>query len=323
VFLSLWRAGLLAAPGRTTLALEVGLGLPFGAAGPLDYLAGSSATVGAGLRELQGSLELAAPDVRLELEELGRGAVEVAIVNAPPFEGSWWSDEFICGLLVSPHRRPAAATRVGVLRADFARPRPPNAERWAALLGCAVRFGRPRTALRIPRAVFSLPLDTADQHLASAMRALLGMRRERAPALAPALRAHLKARLEGRRHSAQSSARALGVSLRTLQRQLMDQGLSFRGVLDEVRMERAELLLADTPSRVSEVAQELGFAEQASFTRAFRRWTGMTPQAWRRACTPAPSERRARRPRWRGLRAEGVGRRAQGPRAPAPRLDPC
>jgi hypothetical protein len=85
-YLALWREGLAAAPGRSTLALEVGLALPFGAAGPLDYLVGSSATVGASLRVLQGAFGLAASDVRLEIADTPGDEVAVRIVNAPPFE---------------------------------------------------------------------------------------------------------------------------------------------------------------------------------------------------------------------------------------------
>jgi len=63
----------------------------------------------------------------------------------------------------------------------------------------------------------------------------------------------------------------------------MHQGLSFREVLDDLRNERAEHLLSNRSLSVFEVAQRLGFEEQASFTRAFRRWTGMAPQRWRQA----------------------------------------
>lgn len=295
VYLGLWREGLAAASGRSTLALEVGLGLPFGAAGPLDYLVASAPTVGASLRVLKEAFGFAASDIRLELDDSRREVLVVALVNAPPFEGSWWSDELICGLLLSRQR--AAVTAAGAkVHLDLARPRPRDPARWSALTGGPVRFGRRRSALHLPRSILELPLRTADHHLAAALRALMGIPGERGPALVPALRGHLKGHLEATGESARATARALGVSLRTLQRQLKEQGLTFSGVLDEVRREHAELLLADEGLRVSEVAHRVGFVEQASFTRAFHRWTGMSPQAWRAAhTTTTPRAWRRRR----------------------------
>lgn len=281
-YLALWREGLAADPSRNTLALEVGLALPFGAAGPLDYLSGSSATLGASLRVLQRAFKLAANDIRLDLDESRRDEVVVGIVNAPPFEGSHWSDELIVGLLISRGRNTEAA---GVAppssSVDLARPRPGNAHRWEALAGMPIRFGKRRSALYVPRALLDKPLRTADQHLAATLQSLVGVPATQPQALAPALRAHLRSCLEDPRQSAGAAARALGVSIRTLQRQLMEQKLSFRAILDELRREQAELLLLDPSLSVFEVAQRLGFAEQASLTRAFRRWTGVTPQCWR------------------------------------------
>lgn len=301
-YLSLWQEGLAAAPGRNTLALEVGLALPFGAAGPLDYLAGASATVGTGLRMLQRSFALAANDVRLEIDDSRRDEVAVVIVNSPPFAGSFWSDELICGLLVSRERAEAAAPA----RIDLTRPRPRNAERWASLAGVPVRFGRRHSALYLPRSALEKPLRTADRHLAATLGSLVGVPASQRPSFVPALRAHLKSVLGSPPHRAQHAARSLGVSLRTLQRQLTAQGLSFRSVLDEVRREQAEPLLIDRSLSVFEVAQRLGFAEQASFTRAFRRWTGQAPQRWREGHTPSSRER-------------GAGRRRPSKRARAAR----
>jgi AraC-like DNA-binding protein len=281
-YLALWREGFAADPSRNTLALEVGLALPFGAAGPLDYLSGSSATLGASLRVLQHAFKLAANDVRLDIDESRKDEVAVAIVNAPPFEGSHWSDELLVGLLISRGRNTAAAgDALPSSHVDLARPPPVNAHRWEALAGMPIRFGKRRSALYFPRSLMEKPLRTADQHLAATMRSLVGVPANQRRSLTPALRAHLRSCLDDPRQSAGAAARVLGVSLRTLQRQLMDQGLSFRAILDELRREQAELLLFDPSLSVFEVAQRLGFVEQASFTRAFRRWTGVTPRRWR------------------------------------------
>lgn len=76
-------------------------------------------------------------------------------------------------------------------------------------------------------------------------------------------------------------ARSMGMSERTLNRRLAQDGLSYARVLEKARKRLAEGLLGRSGMSLAEVAFLTGFAEQSSFTRAFRRWTGQTPAAWR------------------------------------------
>lgn len=69
----------------------------------------------------------------------------------------------------------------------------------------------------------------------------------------------------------------LGVSTRTLQRRLQEEGGSFQQVLDQVRTSLAQHYLARTELPGAEIAFLLGFEEPNSFYRAFRGWTGKTP----------------------------------------------
>jgi AraC-like DNA-binding protein len=71
------------------------------------------------------------------------------------------------------------------------------------------------------------------------------------------------------------------LSTRTLQRRLDEEGLSFSEVLDRTRAAEARRLLARRNLKVIEIAYELGYAEPASFTRAFTRWTGVSPSEFR------------------------------------------
>lgn len=82
-------------------------------------------------------------------------------------------------------------------------------------------------------------------------------------------------------------AQRLAISARTLQRRLSDRGYTFAALSDEVRHELARDYLRNERHSVQEVAWRLGFAELASFTKAFKRWTGLSPSAWRTAETPA------------------------------------
>ncbi|MCW2857489.1 MAG: hypothetical protein JWR52_3104 [Marmoricola sp.] len=79
------------------------------------------------------------------------------------------------------------------------------------------------------------------------------------------------------------------ISVRTLQRRLKAEGLVFEKMVDDVRREQAVVLLRDATLPVSDVAGLLGYIEQSSFSHAFRRWTGMSPRAWR-AQQPAQTQ---------------------------------
>ena len=76
-------------------------------------------------------------------------------------------------------------------------------------------------------------------------------------------------------------AKRLGVSDRTLHRRLADEGTSHSELLDEARRERAMILLADRSLSAAEISFLLGYSEPGAFFRAFKRWTGKTPGAYR------------------------------------------
>lgn len=79
-------------------------------------------------------------------------------------------------------------------------------------------------------------------------------------------------------------ALAAGLSRRTLQRRLSDVGISYSGMVDQVRFEVARELLLESPELpVTQIGYELGYADPGSFTRAFRRFAGTSPIAFRRA----------------------------------------
>lgn len=78
-------------------------------------------------------------------------------------------------------------------------------------------------------------------------------------------------------------ARAAGCSRQTLYRRLREEGASFESLVEKVRRRVALRLLRDPDLSVKEIAYRLGFAEPAAFSRAFKRWTGRSPAAWRAA----------------------------------------
>ena len=78
------------------------------------------------------------------------------------------------------------------------------------------------------------------------------------------------------------TAEILGITPRTLQRYLKKSGLTYQDVIDQLRYESALPLLRNQQQNILEIALELGYSDAAHFSRAFRRWAGMSPSEYRR-----------------------------------------
>jgi AraC-like DNA-binding protein len=146
---------------------------------------------------------------------------------------------------------------------------------------CPVHFDAERAEIRFPARALDRPLAAAD----AARKRALERRAAELPEQDLALLLHRSLRLlllEGT-VTGRSLAAHFAMHRRTLQRQLRRRGITFQAVLDEVRYDVARQLLRDTRLSGARVAAAIGYAEPASFTHAFRRWSGMTPAQWREA----------------------------------------
>jgi len=144
-----------------------------------------------------------------------------------------------------------------------------------------LRFERPAHRLVFPSKELDLALTTAD---AAAKRlASEQLERELAALSEGALVGEIRAQLarEGGPPTIEEVAKALHVSPRTLKRRLAELGTTFSELRDDQRRQRALLLLDNRSLSISDIATRLGYTELPNFTRAFRKWTGMTPAAYR------------------------------------------
>lgn len=278
----LWLAAMEQRPDPA-LATALGLAIPFGAFGFTDYLTGSSFTLGAGFESLALHLRLVAGGIQLELEAVD-GLRWVRLLTpqgeSPPFVAT----EMTVALFVRRFREGTAGAfqpAFVCLRGDAS----PGESPQARLLGLAVRHCSPVAALAMPASMWSLPLRRADPYLHGTLQRSveeLGLLRSPADALELAIRARLRGALAEGDADMPRVAHLLGMSSRTLQRRLAASGRSWSDVVETFRRDEANRLLAG-PMPLVEVAARLGFREQTSFTRAFRRWTGQTPAVWRRS----------------------------------------
>lgn len=179
-------------------------------------------------------------------------------------------------------------------------PPPSYRDRYAAFFACPVAFAAPANEVTLRNADLALPLISASPELGPIFveqaEASLGAVAETAPPaprpLAPPVlptgemvhrtRSFLRSTLRGEPPDLDTVAQRLVTSARTLQRRLRAEGSSFQQVLADVRLELARHYLTRTRLDSAEISYLLGFSHPHSFLRAFRRWTGMAPEEYRR-----------------------------------------
>jgi AraC-like DNA-binding protein len=166
----------------------------------------------------------------------------------------------------------------------FAHREPAVVDRLVEFFGCPIRFAAETCAVNIDGAVLDTPLANGD----GALLSVLDEQAERTLAALPAredglsrVRQQIVAALNDGQPRLPEVASAMHVSRRTLQRRLARAGLTFQDLVDRVREERARAYVLDRRVSLGEIAYRLGFSEISAFTRAFKRWTGMTPSQFR------------------------------------------
>ncbi|MDI3258547.1 MAG: AraC family transcriptional regulator [Sinobacteraceae bacterium] len=152
-----------------------------------------------------------------------------------------------------------------------------------AYFRCPIHFEADEDSLFIPHEWTRLPLPMANPSLArqNDLVVMEYLARFDAARLSDKVRAELISRLPAGEPARADVAAALHLSEKTLQRRLKEEATSYQALLDEVRRDLALQYLHEEPASVCEVTFRLGFSDQSSFTRAFRRWTGLTPGEFR------------------------------------------
>lgn len=162
---------------------------------------------------------------------------------------------------------------------------PADVAEHGAYFECPVHFGADRDALRVSTETLRTPNRVGDAAIAAFFDTLLeaeiGTLDDTVP-LDRRVLDRVSIALSGGVPALTDVARDLGMSGRTLQRRLAGEGTSFQALVDEARRRLALRILRDDPgATLTEVTFMTGFSDQSAFTRAFKRWTGTTPGAFR------------------------------------------
>jgi len=166
----------------------------------------------------------------------------------------------------------------------FCHSKPSDTHPFRQFFKSRLRFDAEETAVVFPARWLQQPIRGSNPQL----REILGAEIDRLETqlgddLPSQLRRVLRNLLVSGRGSLEEVAELFALHRRTLNRRLKAQGTSFQQLVEEVRFEIAHQLLGETKMPLADVAALLDYADTASFSRAFRRWSGTTPGAWREA----------------------------------------
>ena len=264
------------------LGLHVGQRIAPAHLGVLGYALGACPDVGAVLQRWQQYDRVVANVTPAELRTEGKSVVMTWPRSTEP------TGPLVDETALAAMTRFTRAMTDGDVRLEevcFVNATPQDTTPYLAYFGCPVKFDQPETSLRFPVDLLQAPLRQPDEALLRIMelqvQALLGAM-PKMDDMEHAIRQAVAGLARQGEVSLETVASSMHMTPRTLQRRLDKLGLKFRELRDDTRRRIAENYLKDPRLSLAEVAWILGYSEHSAFTRAFRRWTSQSPQAWRR-----------------------------------------
>ncbi|MGH8517324.1 MAG: AraC family transcriptional regulator ligand-binding domain-containing protein, partial [Panacagrimonas sp.] len=252
--------------------------------GVMGYVLLACGTLGAALMRLHRYQRLVYDVSAMRIEPDGRSVtLEWGTENGCPGR---LVDETAVTALVQFARDVTGAVETPVDAVHFVNEPPRSATPYRRYFGGEVLWVQDATRVRLPLSLLSRPLRQPD----AALLGLLESQAEHLLAELPeagdleqAVRRAVAATVREGEVSLERVASSLHTSPRTLHRRLEILGRGFRELRDDTRRRLAEQHLSDPGVTVAEVALLLGYSEQSAFTRAYKRWTGSTPMAFRKS----------------------------------------
>jgi AraC-like DNA-binding protein len=278
---ALWRRA-VEVTGDPCFGLHVPRHATMSTFGALAYALCASRDLKSGFERIIRYQSLISDAVRVRLEDVGHDryalAIDVTSPTGPPYEAI---DAFFAvaarvarGLMGGHHR-------VEPVRVSLQRPEPEPSDLFRRVFRAPIVFGASRNLLEYARCDLELPLPDANLELANqndeiVARALAALGRSTV-----ADRVHatlLETMPDG--PSEHRIAQRLGMSMSSLQASLAREGTTYTAVLNTAREQLARRYLEGDRYSIKEVAFLLGFADGATFSRAFKRWTGVAPKRY-------------------------------------------
>lgn len=281
---ALWRL-MARATSDSGVGVRVGQSVHVRDFGLLGYAVYYSGTLGAALRRIERYHRILTDGIQVTLttpdaHHVALGEPHTEIGTALPYA----VDFRLAATLGSC--REITGVEVVPSAVDFTYPQPANTVEHRRFFRSPLRFNQPVSQLIFEERDFALPVARADEALAGylsehteqVLRTLTSGTSTREQ-----VRSAIWALLGEGRPTLRRIAAVLQIPERTLQRRLAQEGSSLQKEIEHIRMTMATASLRHNAGSVQEIAFLLGYRETSTFYRSFRRWTGKTPQRYRRA----------------------------------------
>lgn len=250
--------------------------------GALGYAWLTSSTLRTGLGRVVRYWRLLGEASSTRLEEAPVGLTFVLARQAQdPVSGAVTVD-FVVSLLVDMCRMNAGSA-LRPLAVRLRRARPADHQVYRRFFGCTVYFDADEDSITIARRDVDRQLPTSNRHLAWTLDRILAEQLARLDQddVVARCQAQLFDQLSSGEVSEDSMATRLHMSRRTLQRKLAEADLTYQKLVDDTRRDLALRHLENPRHSLSDITFLLGFSQQSAFTRAFKRWTGLSPAEYR------------------------------------------
>lgn len=271
-----------------SFALEVGQRIPMGELGVVDYVCNQSTSLVEAMENLSRYFQLVAhPNLGLtfEINEEG-GQLETASDYRIDDKTGWFeqqSVEFTFSVILNRIRY---ATGLNIMPKHLCLryPKPDNIAAYEQIFGTSISFSCDKNIMMLFKDNLDLSPTKTDFRLYKLLQGYVDEAIEKIPeatGIEGRVFQALKEKLQTGDTNVTNIARLLNMSPRTLHRKLKDAGTSYNKLREKLRSELAKTYLNDHKMNISDISYLLGFSQVSAFHRAFKNWTGVTPQHFR------------------------------------------
>ena len=194
--------------------------------------------------------------------------------------------DIIIAILLDLCRMNAGAT-LRPVAAGLRRRKPDASDAYERFFGCPVEFGAEENAFVLSSKDADRPLPSANRQLAAVFNRMLTDELSRLDKsdVVSRCRAVVLENLSSGEETEVDTAKQLHMSSRTLQRKLAEANTTYLQLVDDTRKDLALRYIEDPRHSVTDITFSLGFSQPSAFTRAFKRWTGLSPSDYRTRAT--------------------------------------
>ena len=269
---------------RQDIGLELGLSVDLQQMGPFGFLFMNAPTVGHAISDFVRFGPVFQTQAHFGLKR-GRNRFSIEYSSNHPEMPGWEIDAEVTVAYIMGIVNGVAGERITPSAIDMDHPPICKNAKYLWYLSVRPSFGRRMNRIYYPLSLLDHPVPGANPLLYSVLqRHMIDLAKAmpKEDTLVDIIANNIRRGLGTDTVSLEHIASELGIETRTLQRQLVKAGTSFQKICDQVRLELACYYLERTALDVTTISLELGYSEASVFSRAFKRWTGSSPDRYRK-----------------------------------------